>query len=79
MSMIGYNTGLNGLLLVSRSRFDTMTKDSNTLYIVQDTDKISLALGNLLIPFFSILTQAEYDAIENPDPLTIYIIRREQN
>jgi hypothetical protein len=27
----------------------------------------------------TVLTQAEYDAIENPDPLTIYIIRREQN
>ena len=78
MSMIGYNTRLNGLQLVSRRIFDTMTKDSGTLYIIQDTDKISIALGNLRLPFFSILTQAEYDSIETPDENTLYLIREAQ-
>ncbi|MBR0484931.1 MAG: hypothetical protein IJJ69_09175 [Oscillospiraceae bacterium] len=47
--MNGYDTGLNGLLLITKGRFEDadFTPDSGTFYIVRDTNRIFLYLGNL--------------------------------
>ncbi len=74
--MNGYDTGLNGLRLISRQQFENaeFVKDIRTLYIVNDSDRIFLYLGEKPLPFFLPVTQAEYDALEHPDERTLYII-----
>jgi len=75
----GYDTGLNGLLLITKERFEDeeFTPDSGTLYIVRDTNRIFLYLGSRPLPFFLPMTQAEYDALESPDADTLYVISEE--
>ncbi len=74
--MNGYDTGLNGILLVSREQFENseFVKNIRTLYIVNDTDRIFLYLGEKPLPFFLPVTQEEYDALETPDENTLYVI-----
>lgn len=76
--MNGYDTGLNGILRISKEDYEEISKDSRTLYCIHDTENFSVALGNLRIPFFRTLTQEEYDELETPDANTLYLIRREQ-
>lgn len=79
--MNGYYTGLNGMLYISREDFENpqFQKDAKTVYLIHDINQFAIALGNLRIPFFNILTQAEYDALESPDENTLYIIRKDES
>lgn len=74
--MTGFNTGLEGILYISRENFDNTEKISGMLYIVQETNGFSLYLGNmkLLAECFIRLTQADYAKLENPDENTLYVI-----
>lgn len=73
--MAGFNTGLHGLLLLTRAAFDDadFAPEADTLYIVRETSGgFSVYLGTHAL--LLVITQADYDALTPKDPATVYIV-----
>ena len=75
--MGGFDTGMNGILLLTRAAYEQATErsevDSDTMYIVRETSGgFSLYLGGTAM-LLSMSTSA-YESLTPKNPATMYVI-----